>query len=247
MDQNTMILEKLTIIEQSIAEIKTLLTMSIKHTDHVKSNKTHLLRYTHNHSAPHTKDQVTIPQVNDEQFRLQSERMKTIVDKANQKLNPGMYSNMRTITGETQLGGKKGEKIIEAVLHDLGYIFTKASSQQPCDFRNVRLPSDDSESPGLFFDSKKTDSTKIVLNDSVPKKGMWYIVFSTKKQRCFAIHCNVFRRDPDVEACLEQYKRTIECLRYDYKKFGPFTAAARINLSLSVDSYIKDDSNILFT
>jgi hypothetical protein len=239
---NTLILEKLNGLDKYLTEIRSLYTDTCP----PESNREIISTYIHNHPAPRTREQVVIPRPTDDHLVYQTQIITAIVKKANGKLNPSMFANMKTFAGETQLGGKKGEHVIEEVLKDLGMTYKKAPPQQPCDFRNVRSTSDPLGYQGLYFDSKKMDSKKIMLNDSIPKKWMWYIIFSTKQKRCIAIHCNMFRKDPEVEKYLEEYKRTIECQRYDYKKCGPFTAAARMNLSLDVMSYITDYSTDVF-
>lgn len=196
--------------------------------------------------APPTKSQIHIPQPTPEQLKEQIRRLEEIVSRLNHLINPSTCDDMRTIGGETQVSGKKAESLIQQTLSYLEYTWMKAPSQQPVDFRNIRKPSDSAEIPGIYMDSKKTDSTTIILNDSIPKIGVWYIVIFTKYRRFIAIHCNVFRKDEEIERTLMEYKRSIECHRHLYKSFGDFKAAARMNLSLSLRKYKDDTSTDVF-
>lgn len=207
---------------------------------------THLRRFITDNPAPTTKESVIIPQPTTNQFVVHMCRMTEIVLQLNDMLRETMCDEMRTVRGETQVGGKKVETMIQGVLSKLEYQYTKASSQQPVDFRDIRKPTDTDDILPLFLDSKKTDGKTIILNDSIPKMGMWYLVLFTTHKRVIAFHCNVFRRDPETETILTDYKRSIECHRHLYKKFGDFRAAARMNLSLNLQRYLADTSTNIF-
>lgn len=212
----------------------------------ITGHREHLCKFITDNPAPPTKESVVIPEPTPTQFEEQVLRMEEIVSHLNRVVSPTSCDDMRTVDGATQTGGKKAETIISHTLTELGYHYTKASSQQPVDFRDIRKPSDPTDYPSLYLDSKKTDGTTIVLNDSVPKMHMWYIVMFTKMKRFVAIHCNLLRKDPAVESTLMEYKRIIECLRHTYKKFGIYRAAARMNLSLDLKDYQRDTTTNVF-
>lgn len=102
------------------------------------------------------------------------ETLRILCDRLNELLQDGaLWSGSSTKNGQTQLSGKRFETLIQTCLEEKGISFTRASSQQSYDFRDVGEDK-------LWFDVKKTDSNSIMLNDTLPKRGTWYVIFSTK-------------------------------------------------------------------
>lgn len=86
--------------------------------------------------------------------------------------NPELYKNIKTMKGDTQNPERSYIKLIENIIIKLrkkGLIitFSKAGSQQPYDFRiqlnNLEI---------LYIEAKKTDSTIIYFNDTLPQASM---------------------------------------------------------------------------
>lgn len=102
------------------------------------------------------------------------ETLRILRDRLNELLlDETMWSGASTKNGQTQMSGKRFETLIQTCLEEKGISFTRASSQQSYDFRDVGEDK-------LWFDVKKTDSNNIMLNDTLPKRGTWYVIFSTK-------------------------------------------------------------------
>ena len=86
---------------------------------------------------------------------------------------PDAAKNMpSTVNGETQIGGKVAEDFVAKVLTEMGLSFTRAGTQGSRDFQNVG-------GIGLDIEVKKTNSNKVIMNDTRPVRHIHYIIFAT--------------------------------------------------------------------
>jgi len=88
-------------------------------------------------------------------------------------------SHIKTINGDTQSSERLSIKLIEDILVDMNLNYTKAGSQQSKDFRNVYK---NVKSLGINVEIKKTNSTTIFFNDTLPSTDIYYIILFTGKK-----------------------------------------------------------------
>ena len=81
----------------------------------------------------------------------------------------------RTVKANTQNSERCVITKIKEILDGMGLTYQEAGSQQSKDFRNVG-------GIGLNIEIKKTDSTVIFFNDTLPSEDIYYIVIFTGKQ-----------------------------------------------------------------
>lgn len=225
--------------------------MSIHATDPTAKRMNDLLMYMEDHPAPTTQESVVIPDMDKHALLSQMKWLRDIFHPALSQILKSV--NCVTIDGNTQTGGKELEKQVEYLLNSMGIPFKKAGSQQPIDFREVQFLFDLLK---MFLECKKADGTTIILNDSLPKRGSWYVVYSTKYGKLIIIladvlleHCEELQ-DPHTRMTeyltLQDYKRLTECLRHDFKSFGDFKAFSRMNLSINLRRYFDGDQLIFW-
>ena len=195
-----------------------------------------LMIYTMEHPAPKTSESVCIP-------ILESHRLICQKDWLQENILEPLRAEIfiPTESGNTQESGKKLEVSVEAILNLKGIPHKKAGSQQPIDFRNVLANEDTGE---IFIETKKTDTTRIILNDSCPKPGSWYIIRCVKSKKIIMILADILLKNNEDE--LSDYKRLNECIRYDYKSVGDFNAASRMNLSIDIRRYIESNQEVFW-
>ena len=120
---------------------------------------------------------------------------------------------IKTKDGETQSSGKKMEGFVETALRAVGATFEKAGTQQSKDFRNVG-------GTGLNIEVKKTDNTTVTFNDTLPAKGLKYIVAFTgaknKKRAPELLFLDGEEFIKGSEGWLEDYNRMINLLKDKY-------------------------------
>lgn len=219
--------------------------MSINATDPEEQRMYHLRMYMEGHPAPTTQESVVIPEMNKHSLLSQMKWLRDIFHPALSQMLKSV--NCVTIDGNTQTGGKELEKQVEDLLNSMSIPFKKAGSQQPIDFREVQFLFDLLK---MFLECKKADGTTIKLNDSIPKRGSWYLVYSTSYGKLIIIladvlleHCEELQDHTRMTECLtlQDYKRLTECLRHDFKSFGDFKAFSRMNLSTDLRRYFDSD------
>ena len=192
--------------------------------------------YTRDHPAKKTSESVEIPTLNGERLKHQKDWIASTLMSDIQVTECTM-----TICGNTQESGKQLENSVERLLKQLHIPYKNAGSQEPIDFRNVSVNEETGE---IFIETKKTNGTKILLNDSIPKRGTWYLIYSVKYGKLILILADILLKDNDGQ--LSGYKRINECLRHDYKHFGDFFSAARMNLNTDIRRFLESDQNIFW-
>jgi len=131
-------------------------------------------------------------------------------------LPPKTLRSLKTKKGLTQNQEREYIKIIKQTLNRMNLSFEVAGSQQSKDFRNVG-------GIGLNIEVKKTDSQKIIFNDTCPTDNIFYIILFTGKE---------YKTKPNIEPQLvfingkslvensnewiNEYEREIEILRNKY-------------------------------
>lgn len=113
----------------------------------------------------------TIP---DEESSKRDQLFGIIKEKLEEKITIEDIRNTKTNNGDTQISERKTINSVKMVLDDLGLSYTEAGSQQSKDFRNVG-------GIGLNIEIKKTDSDRIIFNDTPPSKDIYYIIFHPGK------------------------------------------------------------------
>ena len=88
--------------------------------------------------------------------------------------NNELLVTLKTINGSTQNSEKKSISIVRSALDNIGYRYSEAGTQQSKDFRNIC-------SIGLNIEVKKMDDLYLCLNDTLPTKDIYYILFFTGK------------------------------------------------------------------
>lgn len=83
----------------------------------------------------------------------------------------------KTENGDTQVSERMIISHVAKILNNKGLSYTPAASQQPIDFRQV--------GGILNIEIKKADNSTIMLNDTLPKKGVFYICFLDCKKTPF--------------------------------------------------------------
>lgn len=83
---------------------------------------------------------------------------------------------LKTVGGDTQLNERRIIKRIREVFDENGIYYKEAGSQQSKDFQNVG-------STGLDIEVKKTNTDKIIFNDTLPCVNIYYLIVVTGKKR----------------------------------------------------------------
>ena len=104
--------------------------------------------------------------------------------------------DMTTKNGATQDMETYYSEIIEDIVKNYGFRYERASSQQPYDFRIIvdhnfsksihshsyrYLSEYDLKHSVILLELKKTDSCRIMLNDTIPKENSFYLIIHNRK------------------------------------------------------------------
>lgn len=188
---------------------------------------------------------------------------KRILDKCrtNKTLKTMLCSSLKTTLGHTQASERSYISVIENIIKEMGLTYSKAGSQQPYDFR-VRLPGHEQFNPSekdirsnnlmhngecgmLLLECKKTDTTKMMCNDTAPSHHMFYLIMGTEKQKkriktpAFILGVNgyeVIQYSP----WLKRYIKEVDLLKNKYKKRGGCVSVyTRPNISVNIQSLLE--------
>ena len=144
------------------------------------------------------------------------------------------YSKLKNVRGNTQTTEKIYIKIMRKILENLQLDFIEAESQRPWDFR-VFID----ENTTLKIEMKKTQSKKVMLNDTLPKNDVYFIIiYIGKKSKIICINgdemlglSRFWINDFQKELCMLKQKNKF----YD----GYITTYARPNFSFSIKHLIN--------
>lgn len=96
--------------------------------------------------------------------------------------------SLKTSNGDTQVSERIYIRILKNIFERNEIEYTSASSQRAIDFQNV--------GPNLVdIEVKKTNESTIMFNDTLPKEGVFYIVFSVKHNKILFIEGSEFVKD----------------------------------------------------
>ena len=114
------------------------------------------------------------------------------------------WDNMITKNGRTQDAERVVKSHVTQVLRMMNIPYTEASSQRHGD---IIIDS------RIILELKKTDSNTIMLNDTLPSQGAYYLIFQTKQKRILLFNGNVF----DPFSKYENFKKTLRHVEELYK------------------------------
>jgi hypothetical protein len=104
------------------------------------------------------------------------ELFRTIVSDLQNLIREDDITQLQTVKGETQKNERQYKELVSLYLDSTGLAYSEAHSQKSGDFV-VKM--DDGEE--LVVECKKTDSGKIMLNDTLPSRDKYYLIFYTAK------------------------------------------------------------------
>ena len=121
-------------------------------------------------------------------------------------------NNIKTVNGNTQSSERMSIELIENILIDMNLNYTSAGSQQSKDFRNVYKKVN---SLSINIEVKKTNSSLIYFNDTLPSVDIYYIIFvnGNKKIKPQIIFINGYDLIKDDLPLLMEYKEEMERLK----------------------------------
>lgn len=90
-------------------------------------------------------------------------------------INEEIIKSLKILKGDTQRKERLSIDFIKKCLDLLDYSYEEAGSQQSKDFRNIN-------NIGLNIEVKKTDSTTVYFNDTLPSLDIFYIIIFTGKE-----------------------------------------------------------------
>jgi hypothetical protein len=157
--------------------------------------------------------------------------------------------SLKTQNGNTQSCERQVIEKIKGILDSESIPYKQAGSQQSKDFREVG-----GVEVGLNIEIKKTDSTRIMCNDTCPSSDIYYIILMTgaktskfPPQLVFLNGAEIIQDSPWVA----EYQREINEIkdkwcRGDCKKAltGPLEVYCRPNYSFILDSFAKKSDYI---
>ena len=91
------------------------------------------------------------------------------------ELCPDFLKSLRTKQGLTQSIERDYISKINGILQRMGLTYKTAGTQQSKDYQNI-------DDIGLHVEVKKTDSFKIIFNDTLPTRDIFYVILFTGKQ-----------------------------------------------------------------
>jgi hypothetical protein len=106
------------------------------------------------------------------QYNLKLRMFLKIKDCILNNINGDMIQSLKTTKGDTQSKERISIGFIKKCLDTLNYSYIEAGSQQSKDFRNIN-------NIGLNIEVKKTDSTTVYFNDTLPSIDIFYIIIFT--------------------------------------------------------------------
>jgi hypothetical protein len=137
----------------------------------------------------------------------------------------GGFEKLKTRRGNTQKIERLYIEILENILDELGFVYEKANSQQPYDFRII-LPI-----PTLL-EIKKCDNNNISLNDTLPMYYADYLIISVKKQDI--IHVNGVELNPygdeNYNNQYNEYRETFNRIFKDIELDNPIAFRALLDI-----------------
>jgi hypothetical protein len=122
-------------------------------------------------------------------------------------------SKIKTKKGETQSSERTSISIVRNTLDKLKCSYKEAGSQESKDFQNI-------QGIGLNIEVKKTDSSTVYFNDTLPSSDIYYIIMFTgnKKYPPQMIFINGYHLIKDDIYYLLEYKQIMENLKNEWAR-----------------------------
>lgn len=131
-------------------------------------------------------------------------------------LTPEFLKTLKTKKGLTQTKERYYIAKITETLHRMNVPFEGAGSQQSKDYRNVN-------GINLHIEVKKTDSFKIIFNDTLPTSDIFYIIIFTGKEyktksniEPQLVFLNGSTLVEESNDWIQEYKKEVELLKNKY-------------------------------
>uniref|UniRef100_A0A6C0CGZ6 Uncharacterized protein n=1 Tax=viral metagenome TaxID=1070528 RepID=A0A6C0CGZ6_9ZZZZ len=155
--------------------------------------------------------------------------------------------SLKTNKGNTQNTERLSINFIKKCLESLNYSYKEAGSQQSKDFRNIN-------NIGLNIEVKKTDSTTVYFNDTLPSPDIFYIIIFTgskfKKKENISpkiIFINGYELCKNDLYLLMEYKKDMEYMKNKWARKGSNENACKFkHFSVYPRPTYKTDIHYLF-
>lgn len=164
-----------------------------------------------------------------------------------QNTDVSMINILKTTDGNTQIKERLSINLIKNCLDKLNFSYKEAGSQQSKDFQNIN-------NIGLNIEVKKTDSTTVYFNDTLPSSDIFYIIIFTGKEfkkkeniKPKIIFINGYDLcKPDLYLLLE-YKKDMDYMKNKWGRKGSNGNASKfIHFSVYPRPTYKTDISYLF-
>jgi hypothetical protein len=143
--------------------------------------------------------------------------------------------SVKTKKGKTQSSERKYIQKIKDIFHKHNVSFEQATSQKAYDFRNVG-------GTGMLLEIKKTNTNKVIFNDTCPLPSAYYVVFITKenKEQLLFVKGNEFIQD---SPWINEYAIEINAIKDKYargenKQKGTMEVYPRPTYSANISKFI---------
>lgn len=139
-------------------------------------------------------------------------------------------TNFKTHKGKTQKSEAKYMNVIKTTLTENHIQFTKQSSQRHIDLNSVGPYN-------IKIEVKKTDTNRIMLNDTIPRKGVFYVIILSKHEKVLFIEGDKLVEN---DQWYIEYKKKVDELKDFVKKHrsGCLDAYPRPNYSICVNRFL---------
>lgn len=182
--------------------------------------------------------------------------------RSNDTLRNMLSSTLKTKDGDTQACERSYISVVSGILDEMNLTYTQAGSQQPYDFR-IRMPGHEDFNPSdadirnhnlthngeqgmLLLECKKTDSVKIICNDTAPSDQAFYLILGTEKvnkkksnKPGFILGVNGYELI-ETSPWLREYKNEVNMLKEKYKHMeGTVSVYTRPNISVNIQPILE--------
>lgn len=178
-----------------------------------------------------------------DKFQEKEKLFHKIKEEIEKKITKEDIVSLVTKSGNTQEPERNYISKVQCILDEMNLNYERAGSQQSKDFRNVG-------DIHLDIEVKKTDSDKVLFNDTCPSKNIFYIIFcTTKKKKKYSpqmLFVNGMEFLEGTEEWQPKYQQKIKeikdefCLGENKKKLaGILEAYARPNYKCNISTFLK--------
>ena len=129
----------------------------------------------------------------------------------NNNISHDFISSLKTKNGNTQAPERIYIAKIKHILSSHGFKFNQAGTQKPKDLRDIYHLS--YPSTKITMEVKKTDSKVVIFNDTLPRRGVEYMLIHTKKPQLIFVDGSYFS---DSSPWVSDYLSELNVLRDKY-------------------------------